>query len=67
MGKADPAPVPLYIWADDVHPQFCPVRHFLTWIALSGITSGAFFPNKIKTKKIEMLRKAGNFEPIHVI
>ncbi len=36
-GKSDPRPIHLYLWNDDIHPQFCAVRHLLVWIALTRI------------------------------
>jgi len=44
-GKADPAPVTLMMWFDHELPEFCPVRHLLAWLRLSGIKQGFFFPD----------------------
>jgi len=44
-GKADPVPVTLMIWFDHDFPEFCPVRHLLAWLRLSGIKDGYFFPD----------------------
>lgn len=45
QGKADPAPVTLMMWFDHELPEFCPVRHLLAWLGLSGIRQGYFFPD----------------------
>jgi hypothetical protein len=41
-GKADPIPVTLMMWFDHEFPEFCPVRHLLAWLYLSGIKEGFF-------------------------
>ena len=43
-GKCDKKQVTLMVWANDAHPDICPVRHLLLYIALSGRTHGYLFP-----------------------
>jgi hypothetical protein len=43
-GKTDPVPLDLIIWADDEYPEFCPIRHLLLYVKLSGLKSGYLFP-----------------------
>ena len=43
-GKADKVPVTLMMWFDHEFPEFCPVRHLLAWLYLSGIKDSFFFP-----------------------
>jgi plasmid replication initiation protein len=40
QGKSDANPVTLMMWNDDVFPEFCPVRHLLAWIGMTGISTG---------------------------
>jgi hypothetical protein len=45
-GKTDKTWVPLMIWRDDENPEFCLVRHLLTWIKIAGIKDGGYlFPH----------------------
>ena len=44
-GKSDPVPVTLMMWWDHELPEFCPVRHLLAWIRISGIKEGYLFPS----------------------
>ena len=44
-GKSDPVPVRLVLFADNDCTEFCPVRHLLVYLALTGITEGFLFPN----------------------
>jgi hypothetical protein len=44
-GKSDKVPVTLMLWADPVFPLYCPIRHLLFWLKLSGIKSGFLFPS----------------------
>ena len=46
LGKSDKHPVTLMCWNDDIFPEFCPVRHLLAYLAISGIKQGYFFPCK---------------------
>ena len=34
------------MWNDDKFPEFCPVRHLLAFLGMSGINEGYFFPSK---------------------
>jgi integrase len=43
-GKSDRRKQYLYIWADENCPEFCPLRHLLVYVAVSGNTSGYLFP-----------------------
>ena len=43
-GKSDVRDVYMYIWADHQHPEFCPVRHLMVYLYLTGIKSGFLFP-----------------------
>ena len=45
QGKADATPVTLMMWFDHEFPEFCPIRHLLAWLRLSGIKDGFFFPD----------------------
>jgi hypothetical protein len=45
QGKCDPKPVHLYLWSDETCPEFCPVRHLLLYLYLTGISDGHLFPN----------------------
>jgi hypothetical protein len=47
QGKSDSSPVILSLWADDIIPEFCPVRHLLVYLHLSGISQGYLFPGHI--------------------
>ena len=49
-GKTERSSVTLMLWADNDNPEFCGVRHFLAWIAVSGITSGYLFPSMERLK-----------------
>jgi len=60
-GKRDKKPVVLMAWRDDEMPIFCPVRHLLVWMRLTGIVSGYFFPPK---KLLRELETDGSNEPI---
>lgn len=51
QGKTDPLPVRLVLFADDVCPEFCPVRHMLVYMAFAGIKSGYIFPSKFYFKE----------------
>jgi integrase len=45
-GKTDKTWVPLQIWRDDTNPEFCLVRHLLTWIKIARIEDGGYlFPH----------------------
>lgn len=44
-GKCDAVPVTLMMWFDHELPEFCPVRHLLAWLKMSGIREGFFFPD----------------------
>jgi hypothetical protein len=43
-GKSDRQKKYLYIWADEYCPEFCPLRHLLVYLALTGIRTGLLFP-----------------------
>jgi integrase len=43
-GKCDDRVFQLILWANDEFREFCPIRHLLLWIKLSGIKSGFLFP-----------------------
>jgi hypothetical protein len=43
-GKSDDIPKDLIIWADEEYPEFCPIRHLLLYVKLSGLKSGYLFP-----------------------
>jgi hypothetical protein len=49
-GKSDKHPVYIYLWADDDNPEFCPVRHLLIYLFLTGIKSGLLFPDLSKPR-----------------
>jgi hypothetical protein len=51
QGKSDRQKKYLYIWADECCPEFCPLRHLLVYLSLTGIRTGLLFPyfNKIQT------------------
>ncbi|KAJ3092383.1 hypothetical protein HK102_007989 [Quaeritorhiza haematococci] len=46
QGKDDKPSVTLLVRADPETPEFCPVRHLLTWMHLSGIKTGYLFPTQ---------------------
>jgi hypothetical protein len=43
-GKSDDVPKDLIVWADKEYPEFCPIRHLLLYVKLSGLKSGYLFP-----------------------
>jgi hypothetical protein len=43
-GKCDDKWKYLWIWADDDNPEFCPLRHLLVYIHLTGHRGGPLFP-----------------------
>ena len=45
QGKCDPKPVYLFLWADEENPEFCPVRHLLLYLYITGISAGHLFPD----------------------
>jgi hypothetical protein len=45
QGKCDPRPVYLYLWCDEENPEFCPVRHLLLYLYITGISDGHLFPD----------------------
>jgi hypothetical protein len=45
QGKSDKIPVTLMLWSDHHFPLYCPIRHLLFWLKLSGIKSGCIFPS----------------------
>jgi hypothetical protein len=45
-GKSDIKNVPLILFTDEEFPEFCPVRHLLLWVHLSGVKSGYLFPEE---------------------
>jgi hypothetical protein len=43
-GKSDKTKKYLYVWEDEYCPEFCPLRHLLVYLALTGIKTGLLFP-----------------------
>jgi hypothetical protein len=37
-------PYYMVIWAESEYPKFCPVRHLLYYLRLSGVKKGSLFP-----------------------
>jgi hypothetical protein len=35
----------LFLWADEENPEFCPVRHLLLYLYITGISAGHLFPD----------------------
>jgi integrase len=52
-GKSDYGTQYLYIWEDEECPEFCPLRHLLVYVAITGITEGYLFPYFKKHEKIQ--------------
>jgi hypothetical protein len=44
QGKTDRTRKYLYIWRDKQCPEFCPLRHLLVYLAITGIKTGLIFP-----------------------
>jgi hypothetical protein len=51
-GKSDLRVHYLRLWANNSHPEFCPVIHLLIYIAMSGRTDGFVFPSLDNANKI---------------
>jgi hypothetical protein len=43
-GKSDKTKKGLYIFEDEKCPEFCPLRHLLVYLSITGITTGYLFP-----------------------
>ena len=52
-GKCDQKIRPIWVWADDEHPDLCPVRPLLLYIWLSGIKQGSLFPKPAELSATE--------------
>ena len=44
-GKTDKVTRHLVLWADNVEPRFCPIRHLLLYVYYCEIKNGYLFPN----------------------
>jgi hypothetical protein len=44
-GKRDKKEVTLMLWADDDHPELCPLRHLLAFFHILGHDSSFLFPD----------------------
>lgn len=44
LGKSDKVPVTLSLWADDILPKYCPIRHLLAYLVVAKVQSGYLFP-----------------------
>jgi hypothetical protein len=45
QGKSDTEPVTLCIYRDDDNPEFCPIRHLMTYLSYTKIEGGYLFPD----------------------
>jgi hypothetical protein len=43
-GKSDKTKKALYVFKDEACPEFCPLRHLLVYLSVTGIKSGILFP-----------------------
>jgi hypothetical protein len=49
------------LWAESEYPDFCPVRHLLYYLGLSGVKKGYLFP----PAKLPLQSTDGNYEEDH--
>jgi hypothetical protein len=52
QGKSDTHVQYLRLWANNSHPELCPVIHLLIYIAMSGRTNGFVFPSLLNANHI---------------
>jgi hypothetical protein len=59
--KNDVTPYHMVLWAESEYPEFCPVRHLLYYLRLSGVKKGYMFP----PAKLLLHSADGNYDADH--